>query len=134
MDTFDEKSAILSTLSNLAYMCGYILRQVLCCIQTVMYCVLCYFFWTEAPPLKLVKFTKKQVLEQIEALEGDMYSEVLTLTREEKDKQREQEKSREDKEAEERAAGKAIAEGGKKPKRKRQPKKVQEEEKHKEEG
>ena len=32
----------------------------------------------------MVKFTKKQVLEKIEALEGDLYSEVLTLTREEK--------------------------------------------------
>ena len=59
------------------------------------------FYLTEAPSLKLVKFTKKQVLDKIEALEGDLYSEVLTLTREEKDLQRENEKIQEEKEAEE---------------------------------
>ena len=56
-------------------------------------------FFTEAPPLKLVKYTKKQVQDKIEALEGDLYCEVLTLTREEKDEQREQEKIQEEKEA-----------------------------------
>ena len=48
-----------------------------------------YLYLTEAPPLRLVKYTEKQVLDKIEALEDDLYSEVLTLTREEKDEQRE---------------------------------------------
>ena len=93
--------------------------------------VLYSFHLTEAPPLKLVKYTKKQVLDKIEALEGDLYCELLTLTREEKDLQRENEKIQEEKEAEERAAAKAAAEAANKGKR--QPKKVQEEQKQKEE-
>ena len=101
-----------------------------------MVCTECYVFNSlylrEAPPLKLVKYTKKQVLDKIEALEGDLYCEVLTLTREEKDEQREQEKIQEEKEAQERAEAKA-AEEAKKPKMKRVPKKVQEMEKQKEE-
>ena len=96
-----------------------------------MHCVVC--FLTEAPPLKLVKFTKQQVLEKIDALEGNLYCELLTLTREEKDEKREQEKFREEKEAEERAPAKALEEAAKKPKKMELPKKVQEEQKKKEE-
>ena len=88
-------------------------------------------YLTEAPPLRLVKFTKKQVLDKIEALEDDLYSEVLTLTREEKDKQKEQEKIEEEKQAQERAEAKA-AEEVKKNKKKKVSKKVQEMEKQKE--
>ena len=109
----------------------YILRL----ISTVV-CTECYVFHslylTEAPHLKLVKYTKKEVLDKIEALEGDLYCEVLTLTREEKDEQREQEKIQEEKEAQESTETKA-AEEAKKPK-KRVPKKVQEMEKQEEEG
>ena len=79
-------------------------------------------YLTEAPPLRLVKYTEKQVLDKIEALEDDLYSEVLTLTREEKDEQREQEKIQEEKQAQERAEAKA-AEEVKKYKKKRFPKK-----------
>ena len=96
----------------------------------------CYVFdslyLTEAPPLRLVKYTKKQVLDKIEALEDDLYSEVLTLTREEKDEQREQEKIQEEKQAQERAEAKAAAEA-KKNKKKKVSKKIQEMEKQKEE-
>ena len=88
-------------------------------------------YLTEAPPLRLVKYMKKQVLDKIEALEDDLYSEVLTLTREEKDEQREQEKIQE-KQAQERAEAKA-AEEVKKNKKKNVSKKVQEMEKQKEE-
>ena len=83
-----------------------------------MLCISFIVILTEAPPLKLVKFTKKQVLDKIQALEGDLYCEVLTLTREEKDEQREQEKIQEQKEAQKRAEAKAAAEAAKKPKRK----------------
>ena len=69
-DPLHEKSAILSTVSNLGYV--YIYTE----ISTVM-CTECYVFHSlylkEAPPLKLVKYTKKQVLDKIEALEGDLY-------------------------------------------------------------
>ena len=85
-------------------------------------------YLTEAPPLRLVKYTEKQVLDKIEALEDDLYSEVLTLTREEKDEQREQEKIQEEKQAQERAEAKA-AEEVKKYKKKKVSKKVQEMEK-----
>ena len=107
-----------------------------CILRLVLWCVQCYvfhsFYLTEAPPLKLVKYTKKQVLDEIEALGGDLYCEVLTLMREEKDEQREQGKIQEEKEAQERAKAK-VAEEAKKPKRKRVPKKVQEMEKQKKE-
>ena len=89
-------------------------------------------YLTEAPPLKLVKYTKKQVLDKIEALEGDLYCEELTFTRKEKDEQREQEKIQEEKEAQEMAEAKAADEANK-PNKKRLPKKVQEMEKQKEE-
>ena len=97
-----------------------------------MLCISFVVIFIEASPLKLVKYMKKQVLDKIEALEGDLYCELLTLTREEKDEQREQEKIQEEKEAQERAEAKS-AEEAKKPKRKRVPKKVQEMEKQKEE-
>ena len=77
------------------------------------------FHLTEAPPLKLAKYTKKQVLDKIEALEGDLYCEELTLTREEKDVLRENEKIQEEKEAEERAAAKAELEAANKAKKRR---------------
>ena len=129
MDPLHAKSTILSTVSNLGYV--YIYTE----ISTVV-CTECYVFHSlylrEVPPLKLVKYTKKQVLDKIEALEGDLYCEFLTLTRKEKDEQREQEKIQEEKEAQERAEAKA-AEEAKKPKMKRVPKKVQEMEKQKEE-
>ena len=63
-------------------------------ISTLVYTefyVFDYLYLTEAPPLRLVKYMEKQVLDKIEALEDDLYSEVLTLTRHEKDEQREQE-------------------------------------------
>ena len=102
-------------------------------MQCTEYYVLYSFHLKEALPLKLVKYTKKQILDKIEALEGDLYSEVLTLTREEKDVLREKEKIQEEKEAEERAATKAEAEAANKAKRKRVSKKVQEEQKQKKE-
>ena len=75
MNPLDKKSAILSTLSNLGFV------QVHTEISTVVYTE-CHVFHslylTEGPPLKLVKFIKKQVLDKIEALEGDLYCEVLT--------------------------------------------------------
>ena len=89
-------------------------------------------YLTEAPPLRLVKYTKKQVLDKIEALEDDLYSEVLTLTRQEKDEQREQEKIQEEKRAQERDEAKG-AEEVKKYKRKKVSKKVQEKDKQNEE-
>ena len=79
-------------------------------------------YFTEAPPLRLVKYMEKQVLDKIEALDGELYCEVLKLTRQEKDEQREQEKIQEEKRAQERAEAKG-AEEVKKYKRKRFPKK-----------
>ena len=85
-DPLHEKSAILSTVSNLGYV--YMYTEISTAVFTECY-VFHSLYLTEAPPLKLVKYTKKQVLDKIEALEGDLYCEVLTLTREEKDEQRE---------------------------------------------
>ena len=104
-------------------------------ISTLVYTEFYVFdslYLTEAPPLRLVKYMEKQVLDKIEALEDDLYSEVLTLTREEKDEQREQEKIEEERQAQERAEAKA-AEDVKKYKKKKVSKKVQEMEKQKEE-
>ena len=53
-------------------------------------------FFSEAPPVRLKKYTYKQVLNLVNSLEGNDYTEVLTLTREEKDKQREEGKLREE--------------------------------------
>ena len=51
---------------------------------------------SEAPPVQLKKYTYKQVLNMVNCLVGNDYTEVLTLTREEKEKQREEEKEREE--------------------------------------
>ena len=50
----------------------------------------------DAPPVRLKQYTYKQVLDLVNSLVGNDYNEVLTLTREEKDKQREEEKEREE--------------------------------------
>ena len=54
--------------------------------------------------MKLKKYTYKQVIEIVNSLEGNDYTEVLTLTREEKERQREEEKIREEDRAAEIAA------------------------------
>ena len=56
-------------------------------VYTDFYVFYCFYF-TEAPPLRLVKYTEKQVLDKIEALDGELYCEVLKLTRQKKDEQR----------------------------------------------
>ena len=117
-----------SVVSNLGYV--WVHNEISTLVYTECY-VFDSLYLTEAPPLRLVKYTKKQVLDKIEALECDLYSEVLTLTREEKDEQREQEKIQE-KEAQQRAEAKVAAEA-KKTKKKKVSKKVQEMEKQKEE-
>ena len=104
-------------------------------ISTLVYTdfyVFDYLYFTEAPPLRLVKYTEKQVLDKIEALDGELYCEVLKLTRQEKDEQREQEKIQEEKRAQERAEAKG-AEEVKKYKRKKVSKKLQEKDKQNEE-
>ena len=53
---------------------------------------------------------EKQVLDKIEALDGELYCEVLKLTRQEKDEQREQEKIQEEKRGQERAEAKGAEE------------------------
>ena len=46
---------------------------------------LCFsLFLLEAPPIRLKKYTYKKVLELVNSLEGNDYTEVLTLAREEK--------------------------------------------------
>ena len=52
-------------------------------------------FISEAPPVRLKKYTYKQALDLVNNLEGNDYTEVLTLTREEKEKQREEGKLKE---------------------------------------
>ena len=42
--------------------------------------------------MKLKKYTYKEVIKMVNILEGNDYTEVLTLTRDEKDKEREEEK------------------------------------------
>ena len=129
MDLLHQKSTILSTVSNLGYV--WVHTELSIMVYTECY-VFDSLYLTEAPPLKLVKYTKRQVLDKIEALQGDFYSEVLTLTREEKDEQREQEQIQEEKEAQQRAEAKAVEEA-KKHKKKKVSKKVQEMDKQKEE-
>ena len=110
MDPLHQKSTILSTVSNLGYVWVHI--EFITMVYTECY-VFDSLYLTEAPPLKLVKYTKRQVLDKIEALQGDLYSEVLTLTREEKDEQREQEQIQQEKEAQQRADAKAVEEAKK---------------------
>ena len=104
-------------------------------ISTLVYTefyVFDYLYLIEAPPLRLVKYMEKQVLDKIEALDDDLYSEVLTLTRQEKDEQKEQEKIQEEKREQEMAEAKAVQEV-KKYRKKKVSKKVQEMDKQKEE-
>ena len=120
---------MLSTVCNLGYV--WVHTEISTLVYTEFY-VFDYLYLTEAPPLRLVKYTEKQVLDEIEALEDDLYSEVLTLTRQEKDQQREQEKIQEEKRAQEMAEAKA-AEEVKKYRKKKVSKKVQKKDKQKEE-
>ena len=78
-------------------------------VQThTMYSKSCFsLFILETPPVRLKKYTYKQVLDLVNSLEGNDYTDVLTLTREEKDKQREEEKLREEARAAEIAANAA---------------------------
>ena len=102
-------------------------------VYTDFYVFYCFYF-TEAPPLRLVKYTEKQVLDKIDALDGELYCEVLKLTRQKKDEQREQEKIQEEKRAQGRAEAKGHEEV-RKSKRKKVSKKIQEKDKQsKEEG
>ena len=100
-------------------------------VYTDLYVFYCFYF-TEAPPLRLVRYMEKQVLDKIEALDGELYCEVLKLTRQKKDEQREQEKIQEEK----RAQGRAEAKGNeevRKSKRKKLSKNIQEKDKQSEE-
>ena len=54
----------------------------------------CYYL-CKTHPLRLQKYTYKQVLEMVNTLVVNDYTEVLTLTREEKDKKTEEENERE---------------------------------------
>ena len=110
-------------------MCGYVLRLVHWCIQICMYFIVSIL--QEAPPLRLVKYTEKQVLDKIEALDGELYCEVLKLTRQ-KDEQGEQEKIQEEKRAQGRAEAKRNEEV-RKSKRKKVSKNIQEKDKQSEE-
>ena len=58
--------------------------------------VILFFYISEAPPVRLKKYTYKQVFDMVNSPEGNDYAEVLTLTMVEKDKQREAEKEREE--------------------------------------
>ena len=51
--------------------------------------------YVRCTPLRLKKYTYKQVLEMVKSLVVNDYTEVLTLTREEKDKKMEEENERE---------------------------------------
>ena len=53
-------------------------------------------FLSEAPPVKLEKYTYKKVLDLVNSLAGNDFNEVLILTMEQKDQQRQQKRVREE--------------------------------------